>query len=162
MQLTITLEQLKQAEACEEAVVAFRDLFGASATAEWTREKQLEILRGPLGKHLGWTVWRGLLPLLAMDGANLVGANLVGASLDGANLVGARLDGARLDWASLVGARLDRASLDRARLVWAKVCLCNSVPCVSLRELLAANGWIVGSDGLLSAAPQLATVGERK
>ena len=56
-----------------------------------------------------------------LDGASLVGANLVGANLDGASLVGANLDGAYLVGANLVGANLDGASLVGANLVRANL-----------------------------------------
>ena len=51
-----------------------------------------------------------------LNGANLIRASLDGASLDGASLNGASLDGANLDGASLDGASLNGASLDGANL----------------------------------------------
>jgi len=49
-----------------------------------------------------------------------------------------------MNGASLVGASLDGARLDRA-----KICLCGNGPCVRLRDVLAAAGWVPGADGLL-------------
>jgi len=122
MQLSLTVAQLEAKEACEEGVEAFRAAFGDEAKVEWTREKQIETLRSPLGKWLAWA-WRvDLIPWWSMSWADLSRANLSGADLS---------------WA-------DRPNLDSA-----KVCLCESSPCVALRKLLDDNGWSVSYDGLL-------------
>ena len=117
MQLTLTIEQLTKAEACEEGIAAFRAAFqGESATVEWTRDKQIELLRSPLGKWMPWAHRNGLIPWWPMRGADLQGADLRGADLRGAILQGANLQGANLQDADLRGADLQGADLRGADL----------------------------------------------
>ena len=117
MQLTMSVEILAKAEACGEAVTEFRKMFGESVTVEWTREKQIEIMRGSLGKYLGWAWRNNLIPWWNLSGADLLGAYLSGEGVD---------------------------------ISGAKVCVCDASACVSLRELLAANGYTVDKHGLLA------------
>jgi uncharacterized protein YjbI with pentapeptide repeats len=65
-----------------------------------------------IGLAVKWALENGA----NLDGASLVGANLVSANLDGASLAGASLVGANLDGASLVGANLVGANLDGAKI----------------------------------------------
>jgi hypothetical protein len=182
MRLTVTVARLEGLGACAEALALFREHYGDQATAEWTAEKQLEVLRGPLGRYVGWAVENKLLPLWSMADANLAGANLArayladanlaranlaGAYLAGANLVdanladanlaGANLARANLADANLAGANLAGAYLASANLAGARVCLCNNGLCVRLREALAVAGWVPGDDGLLARATATAT-----
>ena len=159
MKLTLSVKQLEDASACFEAIIAFRQVYGEAAEVEWTKEAQVEILRGPLGKYLGWAFRAGLLPMWSLDGANLDGANLDGANLTGAYLTGASLARANLARANFTGASLARAnltgaSLARANLTGAKVCLCSDGACTRLREFLAAAGWAPGADDLLARLPK--------
>ena len=144
MQITITRQQLVSLGACDDALKIFAEQFGfESVTVDWTQIRQIELLLSPIGKYLGWAYERKLLPWWSMVGAPLDGASLNRASLDGASL-----DGASLNRASLVGA-----SLDGANLTDAKVCLCSNGPCVRLREVLDAAGWVPGREGLLARKP---------
>jgi hypothetical protein len=144
VQITITRQQLVSLGACDDALKIFAEQFGfESVTVDWTQIRQIELLLSPIGKYLGWAYERKLLPWWSMVGAPLDGASLNRASLDGASL-----DGASLNRASLVGA-----SLDGANLTDAKVCLCSNGPCVRLREVLDAAGWVPGREGLLARKP---------
>ena len=116
MKLTITKQQLKEAGACDEGLRTFAELFGDQAECDWTLEKQLEVLHGPLGRYVGWAYRAGLLPLWSLSGANLSGANLSGADLSRANLSRANLSGADLSRADLFEADLSRANLSGANL----------------------------------------------
>jgi uncharacterized protein YjbI with pentapeptide repeats len=121
VQLKLTVQQLEDAAACDEGVALFREIFGEEGVADWTPEKQIEVLKGPLGKHLGWAFEQGLVPLWCLRGADLEkvdlsGANLRGANLRGANLRGANLRDANLSDANLRGADLRGADLSDANL----------------------------------------------
>jgi hypothetical protein len=133
MMLKLTVEQLEEAGGCDEGIKAFRDMFGDGVEVDWTPEKQIEILKSPLGKHLGWAFESKLIPLWSMARARLDGANLDGARLDGANL-----DGARLVGANLVGANLDGANLDGAY-----------VGETLYQTLFAEFGWEIDKNGYL-------------
>ena len=99
MQITITAKQLQEADACESAVAIFKQVYGESATEEWTRDKQIELLKGPLGKYVGWAFLNGLLPMWSLRSANLRLADLQSADLRSANLWLADLRSANLDGA---------------------------------------------------------------
>ena len=116
MQITITIEQLVQAGACDEAIAEFRSLYGESGTENWTRERQIELLKGPLGKFLAWAWQNNLVPLWNLYRANLSGTNLYRANLSGTNLSGTNLSGTNLSGTNLSGANLSRANLSRANL----------------------------------------------
>ena len=121
MKLTLTIEQLKARDACQEGVDAFRSTFGESATVDYTREAQIELMRGPMGRWIGWAHAVGLVPWWNLSRANLSGtdlsrANLSGANLSGANLSGTDLSRANLYRANLAGANLSGANLYRANL----------------------------------------------
>ena len=53
MQITLTVAQLQALHACKDGVETFRRLYGEQATVEWSRDTQLQILRGPLGRYVG-------------------------------------------------------------------------------------------------------------
>lgn len=74
MQIAVTAQRLQELGACKTAIDAFRELFGDTVTVEWTREKQEEISKGPLGKHLGWAATKGLLPLWSANGLRRIAA----------------------------------------------------------------------------------------
>ena len=128
MNVTVSVARLKELDACKEAVAAFREHFGESASADWTPEKQLDVLRSPLGKYLGWAWGKNLLPMWRMGGAYLGGADLGGADLGGADLRGA------------------------------KICLCRNGPCVRLCQVLDAAGWVANAAGLLETNPAASEV----
>lgn len=94
MQITITKAMLEERDACKDGIEAFVKMFGESGTVDWTRDKQIELLKSPLGKFIVWAWSNDLLPLWNLSGANLSRANLSGANLYGANLYGADLSGA--------------------------------------------------------------------
>jgi uncharacterized protein YjbI with pentapeptide repeats len=122
MHLKITLEKLETLDACLDGRQMFRKLFGDAIEVEWTLEKQIETLKGPLGKYVFWAVSRKLIPLWSMgDGTDLSRANLYGADLSRANLYGADLSRANLYGANLYGADLSRANLYGANLYGANL-----------------------------------------
>ena len=106
--MKITLEQLKDANACGGGTDWFRDTFGeAYEIAEYTPVQQAGILMDPTGRQFfGWAVEAGLIPIWSMRKWNLYGADLNGADLNGADLRGAILYGAYLNGAYLNGANL--------------------------------------------------------
>ena len=128
MNVTVSVARLKELDACKEAVAAFREHFGESASVDWTPEKQLDVLRSPLGKYLGWAWGKNLLPMWRMGGADLGGADLGGAYLRGVDLGGA------------------------------KICLCRNGPCIRLCQVLDAAGWVANADGLLETKPAASEV----
>lgn len=81
-----------------------------------TWQARHEVLQEGVESHRRWLSSADGRRLI-LDGANLVDASLVGASLDGASLVRASLVGARLDGASLVGASLDAIRDDIYRVL---------------------------------------------
>jgi uncharacterized protein YjbI with pentapeptide repeats len=116
MQLKLTTEQLEENEACSYGIDAFRWYFGSeSAECDWTLEKQIELLKSPLGKYVGWAWNAGLIPLWSMGGADLSGADLRSANLRSADLRSADLSGANLR-SDLSGADLSGADLRSADL----------------------------------------------
>jgi len=118
--MKLTIEQIANHSPCGDGAKWFREFYpNGLDLVSWTRDEQLRAITSGGHRYLGWAVAKGLVPMWAMVGANLVEANLDGASLVGAYLVGANLDGASLVGAYLVGASLDGASLYRANLVGA-------------------------------------------
>lgn len=120
MKLKLTVNQLVGAGASCGGLGEFKRLFGEYVEVEWTREKQIEVLKGPLGPHVGWAYHKGLIPSWSLSGADLTRADL------------------------------SEANLTRANLTRAKICSCNDSPCASTREKLSAAGWVSAPDGLLS------------
>ncbi|MCI0359010.1 MAG: pentapeptide repeat-containing protein [Planctomycetaceae bacterium] len=123
MLIRLTAARLEELNACPEVIADFRSMFGEQVEIDWTPEKQREILLGPLRKWFSWGWQRHLFPVWNLSGADLSGAYLSGAYLSGADLGGT------------------------------KTCLCDSRPCVALREFLEQAGWTPGADSLLSARP---------
>jgi len=94
--MRITKEFLESESACADGVAAFCAMFpDGFDLSEWTREKQIEIVKSDLRQFLGWAFSTGVVPLWSMQGASLDGANLDGASLFGASLFGASLNRAK-------------------------------------------------------------------
>jgi uncharacterized protein YjbI with pentapeptide repeats len=83
--MKITEQTLKDKSACSDGVKAFNDMFpDGFDRSDWTQEKQIEILKSPLGRYLGWAHVKGIVPVWSMQGANLEGAYLGRANLEGA------------------------------------------------------------------------------
>jgi len=117
VKITISTEQLEELDACEKAIIEFKEYFHKDeVTLNWTPRLQLAIVKSPLRKYIRWAVENKIIPLWSMSGANLSGANLSGANLSRANLSRANLYGANLSGADLSGAYLSRANLSRADL----------------------------------------------
>ncbi len=123
MKITITRTQLEELGAYCDGVKALEEIFGRDGpwTTEWTRFRQIELLRTPLGRYLGWARNRGLIPFWDMTGACLSGAQLINAILTGvkftnAVLIGTNFSGADLSGADLTGADLSGANLSNADL----------------------------------------------
>ena len=116
--MKITLETLEAHNACAEGKDDFAREFpdGLDTGGEWTAAHQAGLLMTPLRRWLGWACWKGLLPLHAMQGWNLRGADLCDANLCGADLRDASLCGADLRGANLRGADLRGAGLRDANL----------------------------------------------
>lgn len=122
MEITITVDDIRNAGGKCSGIEEFKEIYGDSATLKWSREFQIELLKtSKLKRYFGWAVAVGLLPIWSMRGANLRGADLYGADLcmadlsradlRGADLRGADLCGADLRWADLSGADLGGADL---------------------------------------------------
>jgi hypothetical protein len=131
--VVITKAELEAANACDgpgSGMELFRSLnrmqFGTKAKGlrvkvnGWTILHQLWFSAAYPG-HYGWLRDKGMIPQIAMEYANLVGANLRGADLRGADLVGADLRGADLVGANLRGADLVGANLRGANLYCANL-----------------------------------------
>ena len=90
--MKLTIEQIANHSPCGDGAKWFREFYpNGLDLVSWTRDEQLRAITSGGHRYLGWAVAKGLVPMWAM-----VGANLVGANLDGANLVEANLDGARI------------------------------------------------------------------
>ena len=78
MKIKVTTEDLLEAEACslDDFLAEYP---GGVAELDWTPEEQIRFIRGPLKGHFGWAVHRKLIPAWSMHGADLRGANLIGA-----------------------------------------------------------------------------------
>jgi len=164
--ITITKPQLDKLGACPDGIAAFCEYFGGdSATVEWTYERQLEVLKSPLRKYFSWAWQSRLLPMWCLRSANLSSADLSSANLSSADLRladlrsadlrsadlrSANLRLADLRLADLRSANLSSADLRSADLTDARICLCDSTHCASLREVLAQAGWVPGADGRLA------------
>ena len=115
MKITISTEQLEELDACEKAIIEFKEYFHKDeVTLNWTPRLQLAIVKSPLRKYIRWAVENKIIPLWSMSGANLSRANLSGANLSRANLSGAYLSRANLSRADLYGADLYGAYLSGA------------------------------------------------
>ena len=81
--MKVTKEFLKEKNACREGVKAFAEYFpDGFELSLWDLEKQIEVLKSPLRIYIGWAFEKGVIPLWAMNNANLYGANLDGAKYD--------------------------------------------------------------------------------
>ena len=67
MKLKITVADLQSKRACRSGIDAFSKQFGQVAKIEWTRESQIELLKTPMRKYLGWAHYVGLLPLWTLS-----------------------------------------------------------------------------------------------
>ena len=83
---TITVEQLRQNNACEEGIDAFLQIWpGGVAEIEQNHSGyQAGFLMFGFGKWLGWLWAAGVLPQWSMEKYNLNRADLRGADLRGA------------------------------------------------------------------------------
>ena len=88
MKLTITAAQLEKIGACSEGVKLFKKTYGDKAIIKWTLDAQIELIKSPMGRYLGWAFWNKLLPLWSMSYADLSSADLRYAN----ELTGAYLD----------------------------------------------------------------------
>jgi uncharacterized protein YjbI with pentapeptide repeats len=105
--MKITVETLTSKDACKEGIKKFAELYpDGFDLSEWTEEKQIEFIKGPLRPYFWWAINKKLIPQWSMRGANLRGANLRDADLQGANLYDADLQGANLHDANLHDADL--------------------------------------------------------
>jgi hypothetical protein len=158
MMLHITKEQIFAAGARPDCRV-FADLERVLGPApwdiDWTRSRQIELMRLGLGAWIthGWL--SGLLPHWQLAGAHLAGADLAGAFLRGADLFGASLAGANLRGADLYGANLrcavlEEAELRGANLHAAEVCVCPQASCLKTFRTLLGFGWSADKNGRLS------------
>jgi uncharacterized protein YjbI with pentapeptide repeats len=91
MKITITAAQLEKMGACSKGVKLFKETYGDKAVIKWTLDAQLELIKSPMGRYLGWAFWNKLLPLWSMYSVNLSSANLSSADLSYANLSYANL-----------------------------------------------------------------------
>jgi hypothetical protein len=113
----ITLEILRDIEACEDGIADFVNACGDKyEVTDYTVEHQLGWITGPLKKYWAWCVGKGLLPNLSMRGVDLRDANLTGTHLIGADLYRAYLRRANLRNADLFNADLRGADLRNADL----------------------------------------------
>ena len=140
MKLTITVKQLESLSACSEGVALFKKIYGDKAIIKWTLEAQLELIKSPMGRYLGWAFWSKLLPLWSMRYANLSGADLRSTNLSCADLSSANLRSADLSYADLSYANLSGANLRSANLSCADLRSAN-LSCADLRSanLSSAN-----------------------
>ena len=116
MKLTITAAQLEKIGACSEGVKLFKKTYGDKAIIKWTLDAQIELIKSPMGRYLGWAFWNKLLPLWSMSYADLSSADLRYADLRYANLRSANLSYADLSYADLRSADLRSANLRSANL----------------------------------------------
>jgi uncharacterized protein YjbI with pentapeptide repeats len=118
--VTITLKELREADACREGRALFHSLRKMqgrqrSVRIEWTPLAQVW-LAAAFGEFSNWLYQNKLTPRLSLEGVDLRGAYLRGAYLSGAYLSGADLSGADLRGAYLSGADLSGAYLRGAYL----------------------------------------------
>jgi uncharacterized protein YjbI with pentapeptide repeats len=118
--VTITLKELREADACREGRALFHSLRKMqgrqrSVRIEWTPLAQVW-LAAAFGEFSNWLYQNKLTPRLSLEGVDLRGADLSGADLRGAYLRGAYLSGADLRGAYLRGAYLSGAYLSGAYL----------------------------------------------
>jgi hypothetical protein len=113
----ITTDVLRKLEACEDGIADFVNSHGDKyEVTDYTLERQIDWITGPLKKYWAWCVVNGLLPNLSMRRADLRVANLSGADLDSADLTGADLYHANLRRTDLRRADLRNADLFSANL----------------------------------------------
>jgi uncharacterized protein YjbI with pentapeptide repeats len=144
---TITLEQLKELNACKEARRIFpRELLrDGKITLVWTKECSIALAiadgKGPGVGALDWAERKNVIPKV-LKGSDLRGASLSGADLGGADLRGVDLSCANLRYANLEGANLGGADLGGSNLVYADLGRAN-IRGANLRyaNLSCANLW---------------------
>jgi hypothetical protein len=115
--MKITEQTLKDKSACPEGIKAFIEMFpDGFDLSDWTLEKQIEIIKSPLVKYIGWAHYHKVIPLWSMANANLANANLAYANLAYANLANTNLADANLAYANLAYANLANTNLADANL----------------------------------------------
>ena len=152
--MKITVEDLERLGACVEGISDFTKQYPSGFSEDWTRAKQIEILKSPFRMWLQWAWTSGLVPMWSMANENLrntnlsrvglIKANLSGTNLNRTNLSGANLSGADLSGASLIKANLNRANLSGTNLSGAD--LNGSLRC---SNDIPIHGWVRDNSGRL-------------
>ena len=172
---TIRRADLVALGACAEWLALFDEIIALQPEARrgvpmrkgsnhWRDTSALRLTLSPIGqlwlardcKYAGWLRSQGLVPAVSLPyeiliGANLRGADLIGAYLTGANLRGADLIGANLRGADLRGANLTCANLRGANFIGANLRGANLRGADRLTTDPPVPGWRV-ADGLMVAA----------
>jgi len=105
---------------------AFAAVFGDDVQFNWTREKQIEVIKSPLREHVG-AAWRmGLVPMWSLRGVDLSRLNLREADLRNAiityaNMHDVDLSNSNLGWANFSGSNLIGVNLRSANLYGANL-----------------------------------------
>ena len=80
--MKLTIEQIANHSPCGDGAKWFREFYpNGLDLVSWTRDEQLRAIKSGGHRYLGWAVAKGLVPMWAMVGANLVEANLDGARI---------------------------------------------------------------------------------
>lgn len=116
--MIVNVEFLKKKNACTKGMKEFEKLFPLGFNmSEWTRKKQIEIIKTPLRKYIAWAYYNNIIPLWSMRNANLRNADLSNAVLRGADLSNAVLSGANLSGAYInYNPNIDGYNFENGRL----------------------------------------------
>ena len=117
VKITLSVEQLREAGACNEGIECFKKLFGEETEIIWNPMNELLVRKDPeLKKFFKWLLENKLISSFSFYGMQLNYAHLYNANLNDANLSDANLSDADLRNAYLSNTNLHHANLSNADL----------------------------------------------
>lgn len=123
MFVTITIQQLRDANACSDGVADFYRQFGQQVTLSWGKSDVENLLREDhlARRWLGWLIRKELVPKDTVCGCDLRGIDFSNTEWREVDFTGAKLSGARfcyadLWWAYFCGCDLSGTDFDYATM----------------------------------------------
>ena len=115
VKITLSVEQLREAGACNEGIECFKKLFGEETEIIWNPMNELLVRKDPeLKKFFKWLLENKLISSFSFYGMQLNYAHLYNANLNDANLSDANLSNAYLSNTNLRNTNLRNTNLRNA------------------------------------------------
>ena len=117
IKITLSVAQLREADACEKGIEYFKKLFGEEAEIIWNPLNELLVRKDPeLKNYLQWLIMHKLIPSFSFDGINLEGTDLKLINFESISLCNANLSGTDLSHAYCADVNFRTANLSCANL----------------------------------------------